>query len=358
MTSLHNGVVYTAVWNVYVHSGSVELRIEGAIDRFSSSPAPEIIVGSQATIPEHEVGKNLQVYQRFRKDASVERPSFKIQSHNGGAIFYVTDLMIIEGDIAGSFTGHSSELTSGDMVKIEDGQVKILSADGSLRLGSDGLHLDGDEVTFSLNKEDGFSLDVINRSLSINQDTGISVIGKDSNLGVVIDENGITATNGMFKLIKKRLGDGKQGNSVEISGDKIEMIDNLDSPQRKVIISPEEGLQVFGDKGLEVRSLIDVNEFQKYTKLNSRGLYYFEKLSGRDKLLLALGIMSEEDIPATDRTIYLEDNNEETKIVMDHGLFIRDGGFYISNKEMPQEKKGNLQDITMSQEEYFFKKLE
>lgn len=350
MTSLHNGVVYTAVWNVYVHSGSVELKIEGAIDRFSSSPAPEIIVGSQATIPEHGVGKNIQVYQRFRKDASVERPSFKIQSRDGGAIFYVTDLMIIEGDIAGSFTGHSSELTSGDMVKIEDGQVKILSADGSLRLGSDGLLLDSNNVSFSLNREDGFNLDLKNRSVRINQDKGIFVAGKGSNLGksVAIDEHGITATNGMFKLINtKDLGDGRQGYSVEISGDKIEMIDNLDSPQRKVIISPEEGLQVFGDKGLEVRSLIDVNEFQKYTKLNSRGLYYFEKLSGRDKLLLALGLMSEEDIPAIDRTIYLEDNNEESKIVMDHGLFIRDGGFYISNEEMPQEKKGNLQDITI-----------
>jgi hypothetical protein len=122
------------------------------------------------------------------------------------------------------------------------------------------------------------------------------------------------------------------------------MTDDLTNPKRKIEMSPIKGLKIYGDTGFELNSLLNAEGEKEYMKITSKNLSIFRGTGTEsDDLLLSLGLVEK-------GVTVLKDPSGEGSLVMNHGLYIQDGGFLLSTKNMPRppSMEGGLQDITVS----------
>ena len=207
-----------ATCKIYVHSGLAKIQILNSVGEAIKN---ELDDSDYILISPPDIGSPTYpfVTKKYIFTALPGEHEISITSASGNDnLIYVTDIMVVEGEMAGGYNPHSSEIKT-KQVTITDDEFMIKSEDGNLTITKDGITRPG---VFTLDVN-GLNLQFKDAGISMNSSQGILVGSEESNY-VKIDKDGLKS-NGMFEL---------SGNSgrVLINSDAIEVNDGGNSSVR------------------------------------------------------------------------------------------------------------------------------
>lgn len=303
------GKVYTAKINILIIHGKISASISEALevdkDGHGNDVALDRIVFDGAN---HQWIEKIVSF-RFNESEGFKEIYFTPEgSSANGWLFYITDIMILEGSVPSGFVKHESEVLADGLVSIRDGAFTILSQDGEVRLDRTGLSGPNFKLT-----DDGFELDYSKENHMTLDKHGLRVVNGDRN--VFIDSRGIT-TNGMFNLTSS-----ENGGYMEISGERILIKDSLNDSKKEISITPHDGILAIGSNAFVIKSSHEHNT--DGVSLTSESLTITTKnRDGGDPFKTVIigkfpeGTLSEED----------------SQVTINRGLYVSGGNFYLETE--------------------------
>jgi hypothetical protein len=244
------GETYTLSCYIKVVTGSFTVLAEGASPVATGVPISKLVSAGTA-------------WQRitFSFVANNVQHAICIYSSTPASLCYITDICVVHGDIASSYIPHSTELWSSQNVQItpsgaifNNGSISITSAGGALKINNNGLtQTIGTIDTFKLTS-DGMYIDLDTQSVSINKNVGI--LSQSGSNSVQISGGSITINGDGNLSIYSPTGHMKFTGDTLITGIWTTS-NNVDTLTDGVRID-QEGLTIVGDK-FDIRSTANSN---------------------------------------------------------------------------------------------------